>query len=73
MVLDIWKLTRPLRVALRSGKVRPRRHKQIWATEISWDTAPPDPDGIPIRRQARYLEGAFYTLWRQGVDVVAWF
>ena len=73
VVPDIWKLTRPLRVALRSGKVRPRRHKQIWATEISWDTAPPDPDGIPIRRQARYLEGAFYTLWRQGVDVVAWF
>jgi hypothetical protein len=73
VVPDLWKLTRPLRVAIRAGKVRPRRRKPIWATEISWDTRPPDPDGIPVNTQARYLEGALYTLWRQGVTVVTWF
>jgi hypothetical protein len=73
VVPDLGKLTRPLAVAVRGRKVRPRKHKQIWVTEISWDTNPPDPGGIPIRQQAQYLEGAFYTLWRQGVNVVTWF
>jgi hypothetical protein len=73
VVPDIWKLTRPLRAAIRAGNVSPRRRKPVWATEISWDTRPPDPDGIPVATQARYLEGAFYTLWRQGVEVVTWF
>lgn len=73
VVPDLVKLTRPLRVALRAGKVRPRRPKQLWATELSWDTNPPDPDGVPVQTQARYLEGSFYVLWRQGVDVVTWF
>jgi cellulase (glycosyl hydrolase family 5) len=73
VVPDIWKLTRPLRAAIRAGKVSPRRRKPVWATEISWDTRPPDPDGIPLGAQARNLEGAFYTLWRQGVQVVTWF
>jgi hypothetical protein len=70
---DFGKLTRPLAVALRAGTVLPRRPKQVWATELSWDTSPPDPYGIPTRIQARYLEGAFYVLWRQGVDVALWF
>jgi hypothetical protein len=73
VVPDIWKLTRPMRAAIRAGKVSPRRRKPVWATEISWDTRPPDPDGLPLETQARYLEGAFYTLWRQGVQVVTWF
>jgi len=73
VVADIGKLTRPLRAAIRARKVAPRRRKPVWATEISWDTRPPDPDGIPAGTQARYLEGALYTLWRQGVSVVTWY
>ena len=60
-----------LAVALKAGTVLPRKPKQFWATEISWDSKP-DPDGLPLDVQARYLEGALYTLWRQGVDVVTW-
>jgi hypothetical protein len=73
VIPDLRKLTRPLRAAIRAGKARPRRRKPVWVTEISWDTRPPDPDGVPIARQARYLEGALYILWRQGVTVVNWF
>jgi len=73
VVPDLGKLTRPLRAAIRGGKVRPRRAKQLWATEISWDSSPPDPRGVPLHRHARYVQGAFYTLWRQGTDVVTWF
>jgi len=73
VIPDLGALTRPLRAAIRGGKVRPRRRKQLWATEISWDTRPPDPTGIPLARHGQYIQGAFYTLWRQGVNVVTWF
>jgi hypothetical protein len=73
VVPDLWKLTRPLRAAIRGGKVAPRRRKAVWATEISWDTNPPDPNGIPAHTQPRYIQGALYTLWRQGASVVTWY
>src|SRR4029077_3713255 len=69
---DMWKLIRPLKLAIRTGRALPRRHKSVWVTEISYDSRPPDPQGVPAGTQARWLEQAFYLLWRQGVDVVAW-
>jgi hypothetical protein len=72
-VPDLAKLKRPLRVAIRAGNVLPRRRKPLWATEISWDTKPPDPTGVPVNVEARYVAGALYTLWRQGVTVVTWY
>ncbi len=46
----------------------PRGPKRLWATEISWDSSPPDPQGVPIAEHARWLEQALYVLWSQGVD-----
>ncbi len=71
-VPDIVKLTRVLHAAETLGTVLPSGHKQVWVTEISWDTKPPDPSGVPIATQARWLEQSFYVLWRQGVDTVLW-
>jgi len=73
VIADLSRLTRPLAVALRAGNVLPAGPKQLWATELSWDSSPPDPQGVPVLRQARYLEGALYVLWREGVDEVTWF
>jgi hypothetical protein len=73
VVPDLAKLTRPLSVALKAKHVFPRRSKQLWATEISWDTNPPDPGGVSAEQQARYMQAAFYVLWRQGVNTVTWF
>ena len=70
---DLGKLTRPLRVAERTGRVRPRGRKGLWVTEFGWDSNPPDPQGVPGERHARWLEQAFYVLWREGVDAVTWF
>ena len=69
---DFWKLSRPLRVAERAGYVRPRKHKQLWATEFSYDSSPPDPGGLPTQTQARWLEGSLYELWHQGVSDATW-
>jgi hypothetical protein len=71
-VPDIYKLARVLRAAERTGRVLPRGPKRLWVTEISWDSSPPDPQGVPINQQARWLEQALYVLWRQNVDTVLW-
>jgi hypothetical protein len=71
-VPDIWKIERVLRAAERTGRALPGGAKAMWVTEISWDSSPPDPQGVPIATQARWLEYAFYLLWEQGVDTVMW-
>jgi hypothetical protein len=73
VVPDYNRITDPLELAVRAGRVAPRGRKALWATEISWESKPPDPDGIPHLEQARFLEGALNVLWRQGVDLIAWY
>jgi hypothetical protein len=70
---DMGKLTRLLRAAERSGGALPRTRHRLWVTEVSYDSSPPDPNGVPAAKHARYLEEAFYLLWRQGVDTITWF
>jgi hypothetical protein len=73
-VPDIGRLQRILRSAERTRRVLPRGGKPIWVTEIDWDSNPPDRSSpISIAKQARYLDLAFYQLWRQGVSHVLWF
>ncbi len=71
-VPDLYKIARVLRTAERNGHVLPRGHKRLWDTEISWDSSPPDPQGVPLALHARWVEQALYVLWRQGVDTVLW-
>jgi hypothetical protein len=69
---DIGRLTRIVRRAVSTGRALPARPKPFWAPEIWWDSSPPDPRGVPLRRHARYVTEALYTLWRQGVSAVIW-
>ena len=59
--------------AERAGRVGGARRHAVWVTELSWDSSPPDPRGVPAQEQARWLEEALYVLWRSGVDTVTWF
>jgi hypothetical protein len=70
---DVAKLQRVVRAGLRFGTVLPKRPKRTWVTEVSWDSSPPDPFGVPEMRHAQWLERALYVLWRQGVDTVLWY
>ena len=48
-------------------------HHPLWATELWWESQPPDRRyGIPLQQHARYLEQAMYSLWRQGAQVMIW-
>ena len=70
---DIVKLTRALRAAERTGGALPRKRHRMWVTEVSYDSSPPDPFGVPAASHARFLEQAFYLLWKQGVDTITWY
>ncbi len=65
-VPDMYKIARVLHAAERAGHVLPAGPKQLWVTEISWDSSPPDPNGVPILEQAHWLEQSLYVLWRPG-------
>jgi hypothetical protein len=69
---DLSRLIRPLKRAERAGRALPAGRKALWITEISWDSAPPDADGVPIARHARWLQESFEILWRQGARVILW-
>jgi hypothetical protein len=71
-VPDIARLTRVLRSAIRLGHVRPAGRKRVWVTEFSWDSAPPDPGGVPMRRLVHWVGEALFLMWSQGVDTVIW-
>ena len=72
-VPDLGKLTRIVRAAVRHRTVLPARAKALWVTEMSWDSSPPDPDGVPAEQHAAWLSEALSVLRRQGVDVFTWF
>ena len=60
-VPDVYKLARVLHAAERARHVLPAGAKRLWVTELSWDTSPPDPNGVPAAKQARWLEQAGET------------
>jgi hypothetical protein len=72
-LVDLGKLLRPLRAARRHGSARPRGRARLWITEVSWDSRPPDPAGVPASRHARWLSQAMDVLWSNGAESVFWF
>lgn len=71
-VPDVHKIVRVLRRAEGTGRVLPSRRKRVWVTEFSWDSRPPDPQGVPAATHARWAEEAMYLFWKQGVDTAIW-
>jgi hypothetical protein len=65
---DMWKLTRAVAAANRTGRALPRGHHPVWVTEFGWNSRPPNPHGVPLIRQAQWIEEALYALWLQGID-----
>lgn len=72
-IADMGKLIRPLRAAERLHLVGGAKHHEVWVTEVSWDSDPPDPHGIPAATQALWLEQTLQLLWSEGVSAVLWY
>jgi hypothetical protein len=70
---DLYKLVDVLKAARKRHTVAPAGRKRVWVTEVSWDSNPPDPNGVPEATRIAWLQDTFYSLWRQGADTICWF
>jgi hypothetical protein len=70
---DLGKLSRPLRKAVSTGRALPHASKQLWVTEFSYDSHPPNPYGLSLAKQAKWLEESYYVFWEQGVSTAVWY
>lgn len=68
---DFKNLRKTVRAAESRHVVKPGGHRPLWATEIWWESNPPDhAEGVSTMKQARYLEVAMQLLARQGASAV---
>jgi hypothetical protein len=70
---DLPKLRKLLAAAVRAGHIDPGRMPSLWVTEFSWDSNPPDPEGVPAALEARWTSEALYRMWLSGVSLVTWY
>ncbi|HYB23880.1 MAG TPA: hypothetical protein VED41_08800 [Solirubrobacteraceae bacterium] len=71
-IADAAKITTLLARAERAHTALPAGEKQVWVTELNWESAPQSPQGVPPRLQALWVSRALHRLWVAGVSVVAW-
>ncbi len=62
-----------LNAAIKANHVVSRGKVRLWITEFSWDSKPPDPKGVPISLETRWVSQALYQTWSSGVSLVNWF
>lgn len=74
------------RILVRAKADKMVKSTELWVTEFSWDSAPPDckrniytRDGqqyieraVPMPLLTRWISEAAYSLWRQGVSALIW-
>jgi hypothetical protein len=63
----LGRVVRVLRAAERLGTLSGARHP-VWVTEFWWDSKPPNPVGVPLLTQARWLEESLYLFWKAGAE-----
>jgi hypothetical protein len=70
LVADFHRLATVMKAAESTHHVVPARAHPLWATEIWWFSNPPNPVGVPVQKEARFLEQGLYLLWKQGAQKV---
>jgi hypothetical protein len=65
---DLGRIVTVLRGAERLGTVQ-RVHHEVWADEMWFDSNPPNPVGVSLATQARYLEQEMFLVWKAGATV----
>ena len=61
-----------LNAAAAAGHIVSRHPRELWVTEFSWDTNPPDPLAFPMRLVSRWTSEALYQCWVNGIDLLTW-
>jgi len=69
-VANFGRVGRIVRAAKHAKTVRPKGHKSLWVTEAGMMSDPPNPEGAPLQKHARWVEESLYLLWKQGAKVI---
>lgn len=72
-IYNLSALTSLVKAAQRAGTLVSSHPVQTWVTEFSWDSKPPDPLGVPLRLEQRWVAETLYRSWRAGIDVFTWY
>jgi hypothetical protein len=70
---DLPEMKAVLDAGVRLGHVVSTQRMRLWVTEFSWDSKPPDPAGVPVALEGRWVAEALYRMWSAGVSLVTWF
>jgi hypothetical protein len=71
---DLSKLQGLIAAADSAGRIKGQyRRTPLWITEFSWDTKPPDPGGLPMKIETRWVAEALYRAWSAGVTRFFWY
>lgn len=68
---DLGRITQVVDAARRVRTVGPKAPR-LWVTEVSYDSAPPDPQGVPTARLSRWIAELLWRVWEQGAETVLW-
>jgi hypothetical protein len=69
---DLSRMRQLLVAAKQAGTIVSSGMPKFWVTEFSWDSNPPDPDGVPQALDARWVSEGLYRMWSAGVGAVIW-
>lgn len=72
-IANLGALVATVRAAQQLGTLVSARAAQTWVTEFSWDSSPPDPRGVPMAIEQRWVAEAIYRAWSAGINVFTWF
>ncbi len=71
---DLAKLQRLIAAADKANRINSAyKRTPLWITEFSWDSAPPDPGGLPMKIETRWVAEALHVAWSAGVSHFFWF
>jgi len=71
---DLAKMQTLLKAADKAGHVQGQfKRTQLWITEFSWDSAPPDPNGLPMGILTQWTAEALHEAWANGVTHFFWY
>jgi hypothetical protein len=63
-----------LAAADRAGRIQGAfKHTPLWVMELSWDTNPPDPGGLPMKIESRWIAEALFNSWSIGIEYFFWY
>ncbi len=71
---DLAKLKTLLTAADRAGRIKGAfKRTPLWIMELSWDTNPPDPGGLPMKIESRWIAEALFNSWSLGIEYFFWY